>query len=85
MLFSPCKGGDYCTEDGTHCQGCGRSHEEIAETRDLMERVTAYVLKMGYENIEEFTTFFGDKTAKKVRKAMMMQPADTNFGITVSK
>ena len=70
MLFSPCRGGDYCTEDGTHCQGCGRSREEIAEARDLMNKLTAYVLKMGYQNVEEFTTYFSDKTAKKVRKAM---------------
>lgn len=85
MLFSPCRGGDYCTQDGTHCQGCGRSHEEIAETRNLLEMLTAYVLKMGYENVEEFTTFFGDKAAKKVRKALMKQPSGINIGIPVKK
>ena len=31
MKFVPCNS-DLCTKDGTHCAGCGRSHEEIAET-----------------------------------------------------
>lgn len=29
MKFGPCIGG--CTNEGTHCEGCGRSHEEVAE------------------------------------------------------
>jgi predicted Fe-S protein YdhL (DUF1289 family) len=33
MKFIPCKGSAFCTETGTHCEGCGRSHSEIAETR----------------------------------------------------
>lgn len=85
MLFKPCRGGDFCTQDGAHCQGCGRSHEEIAETRDLMTTLADYVLKMGYENVEEFTTFFGDKTAKKVRKALMDQPGGITIGIPINK
>ncbi|OOZ36281.1 DUF1289 domain-containing protein [Solemya velesiana gill symbiont] len=68
MQFSPCKGGDFCTQDGTHCQGCGRSHEEIAETRMLMQRVAKYAVDMDYENIEEFTPFVGEKAGKIARK-----------------
>ena len=31
MDFVACNGD--CTEEGTHCEGCGRSHEEIAELK----------------------------------------------------
>jgi hypothetical protein len=67
MQFSPCRGKDYCTEEGSHCEGCGRSHEEIAGTRRLIGAVAEYVQQMGYENFEEFTSFVGDKAAKKVK------------------
>lgn len=65
MNFSPCRGGNNCTQDGTHCQGCGRSHQEIAETRQLIDAVAQYALKMGYENVQEFTRFVADKAAGK--------------------
>ena len=66
MRFNPCQGKDNCTEGGTHCQGCGRSHEEIARTRELIGMVADFASKMGYENYQEFTAFVGDKAAKKV-------------------
>lgn len=66
MQFSPCKGKDNCTEGGTHCEGCGRSHEEVARTRELIGMIAAYATEMGYENYQDFTTFIGDKAAKKV-------------------
>ena len=65
MKFSPCRGGTNCTREGTHCQGCGRNHEEIAETRQLIDAVARYALKMGYENVQEFTQFVADKAAGK--------------------
>lgn len=52
MKFSPCTG--KCTEEGTHCEGCGRSHEEIAEMRRHVGALIAFAEKMGYENLEEF-------------------------------
>ena len=66
MRFNPCQGKDNCTEGGTHCQGCGRSHGEIARTRELIGMVAGFARTMGYENYEEFTAFVGDKAAKKV-------------------
>ena len=66
MQFSPCKGKDSCTEGGTHCEGCGRSHEEIARTRALIGAVADYALEMGYENHQEFTAFIAEKAAAKV-------------------
>ncbi len=65
MQFSPCRGGNNCTQDGTHCQGCGRSHEEIAETRQLVDAMAQFALKMGYENVEEFARFVAMKAAFK--------------------
>ena len=52
MRFSPCNG--KCTEEGTHCEGCGRSHEEIAGMNKPVEELIAFAEKMGYENLEEF-------------------------------
>jgi hypothetical protein len=65
--FNPCRGKDYCTEEGTHCEGCGRSHEEIAATRELIGELADFALKMGYDNIEEFVNFVADKAVKKIR------------------
>ena len=52
MKFNPCTG--KCTEEGSHCEGCGRSHEEIAEMKTLVAGLVAFAQKMEYENIEEF-------------------------------
>ena len=52
MIFKPCNGN--CTEEGTHCEGCGRSHVEIAEMNELVGGLVAYAERMQFENIEEF-------------------------------
>ena len=52
MKFSPCTG--ECTEEGTHCEGCGRSHEEIAEMRILVAGLIEFANKMNYENYQDF-------------------------------
>jgi hypothetical protein len=66
MRFNPCHGKDNCTQGGTHCEGCGRSHEEIACTRELIEMVADFARKMRYENYQDFIVFGGEKAAKKV-------------------
>lgn len=75
MEFKPCQGGNNCTEAGTHCQGCGRSHEEIAETRQIIEALTAFALKMDYENLEQFTQFVAQKAANKAMMSRMQAAA----------
>ena len=65
MKFSPCIG--ECTEDGTHCGGCGRSHEEIAETRQLVKGLVSFIQKMGYENPEDFTNVITKKVLHKLQ------------------
>lgn len=52
MKFNPCTG--KCTETGDHCEGCGRSHTEIAEMKTLVGNLIAFAEKMQYENAEEF-------------------------------
>ena len=81
MKFNPCRGGDYCTREGSHCEGCGRRQEEIAATSELVGAVMKFALDMDYDNIEEFTAFVGDKAAKKARKSLVEQ---TGVGIGVS-
>lgn len=52
MKFNPCTG--KCTDEGTTCEGCGRSHEEIAEMKTHVAGLVALATKMGYENVEEY-------------------------------
>lgn len=52
MRFKPCTG--ECTDDGTHCEGCGRSYEEIAEMRALVGTLIAFAERMEYENFNDF-------------------------------
>ena len=54
MKFYPCPG--ECTEDGTHCEGCGRSHEEIFEMKNLVVGLVAFaqrISKRGQSKVPE--------------------------------
>lgn len=64
MQFTPCTG--ECTDDGTHCEGCGRSHEEIAEMKSQVAGLVAFAQKMNYENFEDFA----DGVAGNIRYQM---------------
>lgn len=65
MKFNPCIPGK-CTEEGTHCEGCGRSHEEIAETKKLVMPLVSFAQKLGYENHKDFADFIGKSILKKL-------------------
>lgn len=65
MKFNPCIS-VQCTEDGSHCQGCGRSHAEIAETKQLVNNLVVFAQKMQYDNSEEFANFIGKSLFKKL-------------------
>jgi hypothetical protein len=67
MKFNPCISGK-CTEAGTHCEGCGRSHEDIAETKRMVMEVVGFAQKKGYENIEDFADFIGKSVLNKLQK-----------------
>jgi hypothetical protein len=64
MKFSPCTG--KCTEEDTHCEGCGRSHEEIAEMREPVGELVALAHKMNYENIEDYAQAVADSIKYKM-------------------
>lgn len=66
MKFIPCISGQ-CTEDGSHCEGCGRSHVEIAETKSLVKGLVDFAQKQEYDNIEEFAGFISKNLIKKIR------------------
>jgi len=67
MKFSPCI--DKCTYEGTHCEGCGRTHAEIAETKKMVMGLVNFAQTQGYENIEEFSSSIGQSILKKLQKA----------------
>jgi len=67
--FKPCVSRTACTEDGTHCRACGRSHEEINALRALTNQITAFAVEMDYENSEEFLDYLKSKVAKKLGSA----------------
>jgi hypothetical protein len=52
MKFNPCI--DKCTYEGSHCQDCGRSHQEIANTKKLVMSIVSFIKSQDYENSEEF-------------------------------
>ena len=58
MKFNPCTG--KCTEKGSHCEGCGCSHEEIAEMREPVAMLVELAHKMQYENIDDFANAVAD-------------------------
>ncbi len=66
MKFNPCVSGQ-CTYEGTHCQGCGRSHEEIAETKKMVMALVNFAQEQDYENIEDFANFIGKSVLKKLQ------------------
>ena len=62
MKFTPCIG--RCTYDGTHCQGCGRSHKELADIRRLTIDFVAIAQKWEYENGDEFASSIADTVSR---------------------
>lgn len=52
MIYSPCNG--KCTDEGTHCEGCGRTHQEVAETRKMIKDLVDYAVAKKYENHEDY-------------------------------
>ena len=66
MKFNPCI--DQCTYEGSHCQGCGRSFEEIAQTKQLVMSIVNFVKSQGYENCEEFVNTISKSVLKKLQK-----------------
>jgi hypothetical protein len=65
--FTPCKGKDFCRDDGVQCFTCGRSVAEIMETRRLIDDLARLALDHGYANVDEFAAYVAKKVEKTVR------------------
>jgi hypothetical protein len=66
MKFNPCI--DKCTSEGTHCQGCGRSFEEIAGTKKLVISIVDFIQSQDYDNSDEFVNAISKSVLKKLKK-----------------
>jgi len=67
MNFSPCTAN--CTKEGTHCNGCGRSHEEVAEMKKHVVALVNLAKKMEYENPKEFANAVASSIKLKLKAA----------------
>ena len=63
--FVACAGKAACTQDGSHCRGCGRSNDEIVRTRDAINALTELALEQGYANVDAFARYVAARIAKK--------------------
>jgi len=68
MKFSPCIA-DKCTDQGSNCEGCGRTHEEIAETKKMIKALVTYAQIKGYENHADFADFIGKSILNKLQNS----------------
>jgi hypothetical protein len=68
MKFNPCI--DKCTSEGTHCQGCGRSFEEIAGTKKLVISIVDFIQSQHYDNSDEFVSAISKSVLKKLKKTV---------------
>lgn len=66
MKFSPCI--DECTKEGTHCNGCGRSFEEISATKQIVQSTIEFIRTQEYENPEDFVSAISKSILKKLAK-----------------
>ena len=64
--FVPCAGKSACTEDGSYCRGCGRSHDEIARARDAINVLADLAFQKGYDDVEVFAEYVAARIVKKV-------------------
>ncbi len=64
--FIPCKGKTACHDDGTSCLACGRSLNEIEETRRLIDALAELAIAQQHENVEEFVSYVARKVESKV-------------------
>ena len=64
--FTPCKGKTACRDDGTTCLTCGRSLNEIEDTRRLIDGLAELAIAQHYENVGEFAAYVAGKVENKV-------------------
>jgi predicted Fe-S protein YdhL (DUF1289 family) len=64
--FTPCQGKTACRDDGTSCLTCGRSLNEIEDTRRLIDDLAELAIAQQYENVGEFAAYVASKVENKV-------------------
>lgn len=72
--FRPCRDRNACTENGSVCLGCGRTHVEIARVRALVDELTNFVSVMHYDNPDEFMAYLTRKVLKKTKVSEQAVP-----------
>jgi len=65
--FTPCRGKTACRDDGVNCLTCGRSLDEIEQTRVLIDSLAELALAQRYGNVDEFSAYVAEKVSRKVR------------------
>jgi predicted Fe-S protein YdhL (DUF1289 family) len=68
MKFSSCT--SQCTNEGTHCDGCGRSHLEIRETQAITKDLVQHLVKYDYDDPENFLDSIKAKVLKRAKAAI---------------
>ena len=66
MRFTPCQ--DQCNQEGEYCTGCGRSLQEIADTKQLATQVAGFIKQQAYENPEDFIAALSKSIRKRLAK-----------------
>ena len=66
MKFTPCQGKYTCRENEEKCLTCGRTLEEIALLRDLMDQLASMAIAYEYENVDQFASYIAAKLPKIV-------------------
>lgn len=64
--FTPCQGKTACRDDGRRCLTCGRTLDEIAWLRDLMDQLAGLAIEHGYENTDEYAAYIARKLQKMI-------------------
>lgn len=64
-IFVRCMGKTACYETEGQCRTCGRSLDEIHNTRALIDNLVSFTQRMGYENTDAFFEYVAAKAAKK--------------------
>ena len=66
MKFSPCT--SNCTKDGTHCQGCGRTHQEIQSMSAIGVQLLKHLSEYDYDDPELFLETVSKKALLRLQK-----------------
>ena len=64
--FVPCQGKTACRDNGAYCLTCGRSLEEIAALRELMEQLASLAIEHGYTNVDDYADYIARKLKKSI-------------------